>query len=79
MISHRPVWEALTIGVADDVGFRVGFPQNPVTPRRHVGPDLKQGEASIAAVRAMSAQCEPHPELIRPHSFIPDPSTHIPP
>ena len=31
-IAHHPVWEALTIRVADDVGLGIGFPKNPVTP-----------------------------------------------
>ena len=31
-IAHHPGREALTIGIADDVGLRIGFPENPVTP-----------------------------------------------
>lgn len=30
--THHPVWEALTIGIADDVGLGIGLPENPVTP-----------------------------------------------
>ena len=31
-ITHHPVREALTVGIADDVGLGIGFPENPVTP-----------------------------------------------
>lgn len=31
-----------TVGVADNVCFWVGLPEDPVTPRRNIGPHLEQ-------------------------------------
>lgn len=52
--------KVLTIGIADDVGFRIGFPQNPVTPRRHIGPDLGQeGQCGQCCELGVSAWVPP--------------------
>lgn len=41
------------------MGLRVGLPENPVTPRRHIGPDLGQGMSARSGPTAGAASHEP--------------------